>query len=104
MLLTASEISGKRSLQWWFCLRAQATREHLAAAYPHQYTEVEVFCPRVRSESVPLVDPYGLSNRCSQGTFLLDLTTQLFIDESGKDAAFAVLSIWEIALGSWLTN
>ena len=74
MLLTASEISSKRSLQWWFCLRAQAKREHLAAAYLRQYTEVEVFCLRVR---------FG---------------------ESGKDAAFAVLSNSEIALVSWLTN
>ena len=48
MLLTASEISSERSLHWWFCLRAQAKREHVAAAYLRQYPEVEAFCPRVR--------------------------------------------------------
>jgi transcriptional antiterminator RfaH len=48
MLLTASEISSERSLQWWFCLRAQAKREHLGAAYLRQHLEVEAFCPRVR--------------------------------------------------------
>lgn len=48
MLLTASEISSKGSLDWWFCLRAQVKREHLAVAYLRQHPEVETFCPRVR--------------------------------------------------------
>jgi transcriptional antiterminator RfaH len=48
MLLTASEISNKGSLHWWFCLRSQVKREHLAAACLRQYPEVEAFCPRVR--------------------------------------------------------
>ena len=48
MLLTASELSSERSLPWWFCLRAQAKREHIAVAYLRQYHEVKAFCPRVR--------------------------------------------------------
>jgi transcriptional antiterminator RfaH len=48
MLLTASEISSKGSLHWWFCLRSQVKREHLAAASLRQYPDVEAFCPRVR--------------------------------------------------------
>ena len=48
MLLPASEISSKRALQWWFCLRAQAKREHIAVVYLRRYPGVEAFCPRVR--------------------------------------------------------
>src|SRR6202040_1568063 len=46
MLLTPSEISREQSIDWWFCLRAQVKREHIAAACLRQHTEVTVFCPR----------------------------------------------------------
>jgi transcriptional antiterminator RfaH len=48
MLLTASEILREPSINWWFCLKAQPKREHIAAACLRQNTEVAVFCPRVR--------------------------------------------------------
>src|SRR5271166_6904013 len=48
MLLTASEISRERPGDWWFCLKAQPKREHIAAACLRQISEVEAFCPRVR--------------------------------------------------------
>ena len=48
MLLTASEISRERPGDWWFCLRAQPKREHIAATCLRQISEVEAFCPRVR--------------------------------------------------------
>ena len=48
MLLTASEISCEQPSDWWFCLKAQPKREHIAAACLRQNFEVEVFCPRVR--------------------------------------------------------
>ena len=48
MLLTPSEISREQSIDWWFCLRAQVKREHIAAACLRRHTEVTVFCPRVR--------------------------------------------------------
>jgi len=48
MLLTVSEISHEQPVGWWFCLRAQPKREHIAAACLRQISEVEVFCPRVR--------------------------------------------------------
>jgi transcriptional antiterminator RfaH len=48
MLLTASEISREQPSDWWFCLKAQPKREHIAAACLRQNSEVEVFCPRVR--------------------------------------------------------
>jgi transcriptional antiterminator RfaH len=48
MLLTASEIARERPLDWWFCLRAQPKREHIAAACLRHSSGVEVFSPRVR--------------------------------------------------------
>jgi transcriptional antiterminator RfaH len=48
MLLTPSEISREQSIDWWFCLKAQSKREHIAAACLRQNSEVEVFSPRVR--------------------------------------------------------
>jgi transcriptional antiterminator RfaH len=48
MLLTASEISRERPLDWWFCLRAQPKREHIAAACLRHSSGVKVFSPRVR--------------------------------------------------------
>jgi transcriptional antiterminator RfaH len=48
MLLTVSEILRDQAIGWWFCLRAQPKREHIAAACLRQISEVEVFCPRVR--------------------------------------------------------
>lgn len=48
MLLTLSEISGERSSDWWFCLRAQPKREQIAAVCLRQTSEVEVFNPRLR--------------------------------------------------------
>ncbi len=48
MLLTVSEISRAQPVDWWFCLRAQPKREHIAAACLRYISEVEVFCPRVR--------------------------------------------------------
>jgi transcriptional antiterminator RfaH len=48
MLLSASEISREQPIDWWFCLKAQSKREHIAAACLRQNSEVEVFCPRVR--------------------------------------------------------
>src|SRR5271165_3139193 len=48
MLLTASEILCEQPGDWWFCLKAQPKREHIAAACLRQNFEVEVFCPRVR--------------------------------------------------------
>jgi transcriptional antiterminator RfaH len=48
MLLTVSEILRDPAIDWWFCLRAQPKREHIAAACLRQISEVEVFCPRVR--------------------------------------------------------
>ena len=48
MLLTASEISRDRTLNWWFCLRAQPKREHIAAACLRHSFGVKVFSPRVR--------------------------------------------------------
>jgi transcriptional antiterminator RfaH len=48
MLLTPSEISRQSPIDWWFCLRTQLKREHIAAACLRQNSEIEVFCPRVR--------------------------------------------------------
>jgi transcriptional antiterminator RfaH len=48
MLLTPHEISQQRSIDSWFCLRAQPKREHIAAACLRQISDVEVFCPRLR--------------------------------------------------------
>jgi transcriptional antiterminator RfaH len=48
MLLTPHEISQQRSIDSWFCLRAQPKREHIAAACLRQISNVEVFCPRLR--------------------------------------------------------
>ena len=48
MLLTASELTTDQPMDSWFCLRARAKREHIAAACLRQISEVEVFCPRVR--------------------------------------------------------
>jgi transcriptional antiterminator RfaH len=48
MLLTAAEISQKPPRDWWFCLRAQPKREHIAAACLRHSSGVEVFSPRVR--------------------------------------------------------
>ena len=48
MLLTPSEISREQPIDWWFCLRAQPKREHIAAACLRQNFQVEAFCPRVR--------------------------------------------------------
>jgi transcriptional antiterminator RfaH len=48
MLLTAAEILRERPRNWWFCLRAQPKREHIAAACLRHSFEVEVFSPRVR--------------------------------------------------------
>jgi transcriptional antiterminator RfaH len=48
MLLTPSEISREQPIDWWFCLRAQPKREHIAAACLRRHSEVKVFCPRVR--------------------------------------------------------
>jgi transcriptional antiterminator RfaH len=48
MLLTHSEILRHQSADLWFCLKAQSKREHIAAAFLRQSSEVEVFCPRLR--------------------------------------------------------
>jgi transcriptional antiterminator RfaH len=48
MLLTASEIYSDQPVDYWFCLRAQPKREHIAAACLRQISDVEVFCPRMR--------------------------------------------------------
>lgn len=48
MFLTPAEILRQQPMNWWFCLRAQTKREHIAAACLHQNPKVEVFCPRVR--------------------------------------------------------
>lgn len=32
----------------WYCLRSQPKHEHIAAAHLRQYTEIEVYCPRVK--------------------------------------------------------
>jgi transcriptional antiterminator RfaH len=48
MLLTPAEISREQPIDWWFCLRAQPKREHIAAACLRKHSEVKVFCPRVR--------------------------------------------------------
>jgi transcriptional antiterminator RfaH len=48
MLLTASEIAHEQPSDWWFCLRAQPKREHIAAACLRHIPDLEVFCPRVR--------------------------------------------------------
>jgi transcriptional antiterminator RfaH len=48
MLLTAAEISRNQPAGAWFCLTAQAKREHIAAACLRQTSEVDAFCPRVR--------------------------------------------------------
>jgi transcriptional antiterminator RfaH len=48
MLLTASEIAREQPSDWWFCLRAQPKREHIAAACLRPISDLEVFCPRVR--------------------------------------------------------
>jgi transcriptional antiterminator RfaH len=48
MLLTPSEILRQSSTDWWFCLRTQLKREHIAAACLSQNHKVEVFSPRVR--------------------------------------------------------
>ena len=48
MLLTHSEILRQQPADLWFCLKAQSKREHIAAAFLRQNSEVEVFCPRLR--------------------------------------------------------
>jgi transcriptional antiterminator RfaH len=48
MLLTAAEVSREQPIDWWFCLKAQPKREHIAAACLRHISDVEVFCPRVR--------------------------------------------------------
>ena len=48
MLLNHFEILRQQPADLWFCLRAQSKREHIAAAFLRQSSEVEVFCPRLR--------------------------------------------------------
>jgi transcriptional antiterminator RfaH len=48
MLLNPSDILQQQPMDWWFCLRTQPKREHIAAACLRQNPAVEVFCPRVR--------------------------------------------------------
>jgi transcriptional antiterminator RfaH len=48
MLLTPVEISREQPIDWWFCLKAQSKREHIAAACLRQNPPVEVFSPRIR--------------------------------------------------------
>src|SRR5258705_13495507 len=48
MLLTAAEISREQPTGSWFCLRTQPKRELIAGVCLRQFSEVEVFCPRVR--------------------------------------------------------
>jgi transcriptional antiterminator RfaH len=48
MLLTTSEISRDQPMDFWFCLRTQPKREHIAAASLRQIIDMEVFCPRIR--------------------------------------------------------
>jgi len=48
MLLTPAEISRNQPAGSWFCLTAQAKREHIAAACLRQASEVDAFCPRIR--------------------------------------------------------
>jgi transcriptional antiterminator RfaH len=49
MLLTSSEILREQPAGFWFCLRSQPKREHIAAACLRRHiSEEEVFCPRVR--------------------------------------------------------
>jgi transcriptional antiterminator RfaH len=48
MLLTHSEILRQQPADLWFCLKAQSKKEHIAAAFLRQSSEVEVFCPRLR--------------------------------------------------------
>src|ERR1700747_3185291 len=48
IFVTPSEIRNDQPIGFWFCLRAQPKREHIAAACLRQISGVEVFCPRVR--------------------------------------------------------
>jgi transcriptional antiterminator RfaH len=48
MLLTHSEIFRQQPANLWFCLKAQPKREHIAAAFLRQNSEIELFCPRLR--------------------------------------------------------
>jgi transcriptional antiterminator RfaH len=48
MLLTRSEILRQQPADLWFCLKTQSKREHIAAVFLRQSSEVEVFCPRLR--------------------------------------------------------
>jgi transcriptional antiterminator RfaH len=48
MLLTPSELASQQPLDWWFCLKTQPKREHIAAACLRQNCAVEVFSPRIR--------------------------------------------------------
>ena len=48
MLLTQSEILRQQPADLWYCLKAQSKREHIAAAFLRQSSELEVFCPRLR--------------------------------------------------------
>jgi transcriptional antiterminator RfaH len=47
IFLTPSEIRNDQPIGFWFCLRAQPKREHIAAACLRQISGVEVFSPRV---------------------------------------------------------
>jgi transcriptional antiterminator RfaH len=42
----------ERDIEWagarWYCVRAQAKREHIAAAGLRRLAGVEIFCPRIR--------------------------------------------------------
>jgi transcriptional antiterminator RfaH len=47
MLLTAAEILRGPS-RYWYCVKSQPKRKHIAAAFLRQTPDVEAFCPRVR--------------------------------------------------------
>ncbi|SRR5258708_15338298 len=48
VFLTPREIWNDQPIGFWFCLRAQPKREHIAAACLRQISGVEAFCPQVR--------------------------------------------------------
>ena len=73
IFLTPCEIRNDQPIGFWFCLRAQPKREHIAAACLRQIPGVEVSVLESISESIQIADPSGSSNPCFPGTSSLDL-------------------------------
>ena len=104
MLLTPSEISREQPIDWWFCLRAQPKREHIAAACLRQNSEVEVFCPRVRFRKHTNRGPVWFVESMFPGYLFARFDYAISIGESDRDPVLAASCNSGIASAFCLMN